>query len=168
MLNIPPVRPVRLSKYELTAAVLPPEGTVLDIGARDRILLRYLKSPHLTYLSADLCGAHDFHVDMEQPLPFPDGKFDAVVALDVLEHLEHIHLAFDECMRVAARLFVLSLPNVSCFRDRLIYFARGRFETGKYDLLPDQYPPAELLARALAQGRRLRLLRPLKRGVSGY
>ena len=72
--------------------------------------------------------------NLEQGIPFADVSFDAVVALDVLEHVDNIWFAFDEMVRVARRQVMVVLPNFYHFRERL-RFLRGR-EAGKYVLSP--------------------------------
>ncbi len=127
------------SKYQVVAGWLRAcSGSLLDIGARDRVLGRLLTTaPGLAYASADLGGGHDFALDLEQPLPLPDHSFDYVVALDVLEHVEHIHQAFHELARLARRSVLLSLPNLAAWPRRWSFFWRGHLNTGKYDLLPE-------------------------------
>lgn len=48
------------------------------------------------------------------PLPFPDGSFDVVVALEVIEHLLDPDLFVDECLRVLAPSgsLILSTPRL--------------------------------------------------------
>jgi SAM-dependent methyltransferase len=113
------------------------EGSLLDLGARDRILLEYLPAGKFQYLSADLGSGHDFELNLEQRLPFKDGAFDYVVALDVLEHLENIHQAFRELVRVMSRSAVIALPNLAVASKRQRFLETGRLGHGKYDLLPD-------------------------------
>lgn len=125
-------------KYRLVAELLADgEGTLLDVGARDRRLARELESSHLRYYSADLGEGHDYQVDLEQPLPFRDRQFDHVVALDVLEHLEHIYRGFHDLARIAAKSLVVALPNLATLPRRIAFLLRGNLGTGKYDLAPD-------------------------------
>jgi SAM-dependent methyltransferase len=75
-------------------------------------------------------------------LPFPDGSFDAVVALETLEHIEDDRAAFLECMRVlrpGGRLLfsVPALPQLYCEIDR---------EDGHYR----RYTRADLVERLFA------------------
>jgi SAM-dependent methyltransferase len=63
--------------------------------------------------------------DLEQPLPFGDGSFDVVVALDVLEHLNNPHGTIRELLRVARKAVLISLPNMYYIQFRL-NFLRGR------------------------------------------
>jgi 2-polyprenyl-3-methyl-5-hydroxy-6-metoxy-1,4-benzoquinol methylase len=71
-----------------------------------------------------------FHVtDLNGPLPYPDGFFDAIVSLEGIEHLETPALCVQEFARVlrgGGRL-VLSTPNVNNIQARLHYFLTGRF-----------------------------------------
>src|SRR5258706_256378 len=94
-------------------------GTVLDVGARDRGLSKFLDSRNLSYFSADVDEGHDFRIDLERPLDFPDGRFDHVVALDVLEHVENIHGAFHELARIARTGVIIALPNMATLARRV-------------------------------------------------
>ena len=46
-------------------------------------------------------------------LPFGDGAFDSVLAVEVLEHIPDVEAALAECARVARVNVVLSVPNAS-------------------------------------------------------
>ncbi len=132
-----------LSKFEEVARQLAPDArSVLDIGCRDGILRKYLPQ-QVSYAGVDLSpGPNVTRIcNLEQGIPFADVSFDAVVALDVLEHVDNIWFAFDEMVRVARRQVMVVLPNFYHFRERL-RFLRGR-EAGKYVLSPD---PIQLLS----------------------
>jgi len=125
------------SKFEEVARRLAPDArSVLDIGCRDGILRKYLPGD-MCYTGLDLSpGPNVTKVfNVEQGLPFADASFDAVVALDVLEHIDNVWFAFDEMVRVARGQVILVLPNSYHFRERL-RFLRGR-EGGKYVFAPD-------------------------------
>jgi 2-polyprenyl-3-methyl-5-hydroxy-6-metoxy-1,4-benzoquinol methylase len=49
-------------------------------------------------------------------LPFPDGAFDLVLCLEVLEHLDEPAAALEELSRVSDRHLVLSVPHEPWFR----------------------------------------------------
>jgi SAM-dependent methyltransferase len=68
-------------------------------------------------------------VDLEQPLPYPDGFFDAVVSLEGIEHLETPAVCLREFARVLrpGGALILSTPNVDNVQARWEYFASGRF-----------------------------------------
>ena len=125
-----------LSKFEEVARRLAPDArSVLDIGCRDGILRKYLPQK-MSYAGVDLSpGPNVTRVcNLEQGIPFADASFDAVVALDVLEHVDNVWFAFDEMVRVARQQVMVVLPNSYHFRERL-RFLRGR-EAGKYVLSP--------------------------------
>jgi hypothetical protein len=111
--------------------------SVLDIGCRSQVLQELL-SLHVKYLGLDLCLPATVLGNLEQGLAFRDGAFHCVVALDVLEHTNNIHLAFRECARVTSRYLVIGLPNLYEFRMRLAFLI-GKQLSGKY-VLPLEVP----------------------------
>ena len=114
------------------------KGTVLDVGCGEAHLRELIG--HGRYVGIDLHAAADVQVDMEQvALPFGDDAFDCVVCLDVLEHLEMIHPAFTELIRVAHSHVIVSLPNP--FGQYWPLFFRGGGNADKYGLPPD--PPKD-------------------------
>lgn len=132
-----PLVSTRLTKYEVVAAALPDaRGTLVDIGARDRLLKRHLTSPQLEYLSSDLGPGHDFDWNLERPLPCEDNAYDYVVALDVLEHVEQFHAAFRELLRVTRRRLFVALPNMAHLSHRLRFAWTGRIGA-KYALFAE-------------------------------
>lgn len=128
----------RKDKYTIVADLLRgKKGTLLDVGARDRVLGRLLDLQALTYYSADLGPGYDYQLNLEEKLPLADRSFDYVVALDVLEHVEHIHLAFQELARIARKCLIIALPNMATLPRRWSFLWRGNLDTGKYDLFPE-------------------------------
>src|SRR4051812_40223689 len=124
----------RADKYRSVADVLSRRGgSLLDVGARDRILRRYIDASRIQYSSADLSAGHDHQIDLERPLPFDNESFDIVVALDVLEHVDRVHGAFDELSRVTRRLLVVGLPNLASIGRRWSFLLRADLGTRKYD-----------------------------------
>lgn len=63
----------------------------------------------------DRAGPHYLHADAGR-LPFPDGRFDVVVAAEVLEHLPDPALGLAEMARVSSGSLVLSVPREPIFR----------------------------------------------------
>lgn len=126
---------IRANRFEVVASRLKEaSGTLVDVGARNRVLQKYLPSS-LQYRSADFDPGHDFKWDLEAPIDQPDGAFDHVVCLDVLEHVERIHAAFTELIRIARKKVLISLPNMAFLGFRLTYLLEGRL-SDKYSLLP--------------------------------
>jgi len=126
-----------MSKYEIVGQqVAGLTGTLVDVGARDRILQGYLH-PGLDYLSSDIVPGHDLQWDLEKPVNVPDNSYDIVVALDVLEHLERIHQAYLDVLRIARQKLFVSLPNMTCLSSRLQFLRTGQLGS-KYELLPER------------------------------
>jgi len=118
------------------------KSSILDVGA-GQSYLRNLLDQECTYLSIGKSDPSlDMDVDLEKGnLPFENNSFDCVVCLDVLEHLENIHMVFDELCRVCRRTVIISLPNAyPVFWDML---RAGEFALGtpmKYYNLPVEPP----------------------------
>lgn len=97
-----------MSLYQRVAAMLTDlgAGTVLDVGCADGVLRSALPhpAPRLVGLDASmtLLRAHPVPVVQAhaEQLPFADGSFDAVTALNVLYHLPDPHPAVVEARRV--------------------------------------------------------------------
>lgn len=125
-------------KYVIVGGILRnAEGTLLDIGARDECLRASIDLSRISYHSADLDAGHDYQIDLERKLEFPDAVFDYVVALDVLEHVENIHQAFRELARVTRKCLIIALPNMATLSKRLRFLLHGSLGTSKYDLHPE-------------------------------
>lgn len=126
-----------INKYELVSRFANEHGgTLLDLGARDRILRGYLDTSRIDYKSHDVIPDHDYTFDLENPIPLPDQCFDIVVALDVLEHVENIHNAFAEMMRIAGHYVIITLPVINNLNWRLSFLLTGQLG-GKYWLMPE-------------------------------
>ncbi len=101
---------------------------VADIGCFKAPLRSILTE--CDYVGVDVAGEPDIHFNLDSPetLPFDDNAFNAVLCIEVLEHLDHLHFIFDELVRISGEYIIVSLPN--CWRD-----ARGKIEKGKGDFL---------------------------------
>jgi Methyltransferase domain len=93
-------------------------GTVLDVGCRDQALRQALKGQPVRYVGLDLHPPADVLADVDDGIPLADGEAAVVVALDVLEHTNGIHHAFDELCRVARDHIVIALPNAFEIQSR--------------------------------------------------
>ena len=71
--------------------------SVLDVGCYNADLNTHLNKK-TTYTGIDIAGKPNLIINLDEidKLPFEDDQFDVVVCADVLEHLENIHLVFDE------------------------------------------------------------------------
>jgi SAM-dependent methyltransferase len=93
-----------------------PCSAVLDIGCRDGGL-RKLLAPDVRYQGMDIAPefeAPDILVrDVSLGIPFPDGAFDYVFGIEVLEHVPNPHGTLTEIHRVLTPegILILSVPN---------------------------------------------------------
>lgn len=121
-------------------AELEPQS-VLDVGCGEGLALEHLALPG-AYLGVDVdagCVAHcrrrfpdrRFDVQSVRALPYADGEFDVVLALDVLEYQVDAAAAVVELTRVARRGVVLSVPNEPFFQAGNA--VRGRFPSSLGD-----------------------------------
>ncbi|HEU5137304.1 MAG TPA: methyltransferase domain-containing protein [Steroidobacteraceae bacterium] len=114
----------------------PGELKLLDVGCRDCVL-----KPHVSDLAAyegvDLfqndAGTVNHVVDVSRGLPMPDGSYDVVVALDLLEHLDDLQKGLDELLRVSRGHVLILLPNMAHVSYRLTFLRRG-YLNDKYNL----------------------------------
>ena len=123
------------NKYRGVASLLSPlSGSILDVGARDRILHSFLKGSDVRYFSADAVSGCDYEIDLEKSLTFDAKEFETVVALDVLEHVDRLHSAAGELFRIAKERVVIGLPNMGVLGHRIHFLYYGKLGTEKYDL----------------------------------
>lgn len=104
----------------------------LDVGCGDGGTSGLYLSGHArSYLGVDISGAaiaaarerglQAQTIEDASVLPFKNGSFDAVVCIEVLEHLFAPHLAAAEALRVLrpGGRCIVTVPNVAHWRDRL-------------------------------------------------
>jgi SAM-dependent methyltransferase len=109
---------------------------VLDLGCRSGALTKhFLEGNSVVGLDVDAAalekaaalGIEPVRANVEEPLPFDDGSFDAVVAGELLEHLQFPDALVAEIHRVLRPGGVLagSVPNAFRVQSRL-RFLRGK------------------------------------------
>ena len=96
-------------RHVLVARAVERPGTVLDVGGRPGELAAFLPGSRVTALNVD--EPADV-VASDERLPFPDGSFDVVTSLDVLEHLsrERRRSHLEELVRVARSQVLACCP----------------------------------------------------------
>jgi SAM-dependent methyltransferase len=113
---------------------------VLDLGCRDGTLAAQFRAGNkvtgadidrAALRVAESRGLEPVWVDLNQPLPFDDESFDAVVVGEVLEHLPDPAAVLTEAHRVlrAGGVLVGSVPNAFRLKNRLRFLAGRPPET---------------------------------------
>lgn len=122
-----------------------PRGKVLDAGAGSGLLSLVLAEIGFDVTAADVDRSF-FRVenpairfvvaDFNGTTPFPDGSFDAIVCLEVIEHVENPFALLREFGRLltAGGTIFLSTPNILNLRSRLRFLLEGNYEYFKYPL----------------------------------
>lgn len=109
---------------------------VLDLGCRSGALTQhFVEGNDVVGLDVDRAalekaaalGIETVVANVDEPLPFPDASFDAVVAGELLEHLQFPDALVAEARRILrpGGVFVGSVPNAFRLQSRL-RFLRGR------------------------------------------
>lgn len=120
--------------WECALAQLPPAGQVLVVGAGRGGLSWLLDRAGFDVVSIDLHPEHFVapglaceSADVTQPLPMPTESFDAVLAIEVAEHLENPWFFFREAIRVLrpGGTLVFTSPNVASLVSRLEFLKSG-------------------------------------------
>ncbi|OPY64179.1 MAG: bifunctional 3-demethylubiquinone-9 3-methyltransferase/ 2-octaprenyl-6-hydroxy phenol methylase [Syntrophorhabdaceae bacterium PtaU1.Bin034] len=110
---------------------LGPRAEILDIPAGAGRLSDRLRKHGFHVVSADINRARDDYCfsDMNKPLPFADGRFDAVISMEGIEHIIDYHGFIGELSRVTKQegLIFLTTPNIACFYSRLMFMCTGNF-----------------------------------------
>ncbi len=91
----------------------PVGGRLLDLGTSDGSTLRHFAElrPDIRFAAVDLNrpvalpeGTEFVPVDLERgPLPWPDGTFDSITCMHLIEHLRDSMALWSECARVLKR-----------------------------------------------------------------
>jgi SAM-dependent methyltransferase len=129
----------KIRRRHATLALLAgmPNGRVLDAPCGDGTLSRELSAHGWRTWAADIepvafdegDGVRFLRLDLDAPLPFSDGAFDAVVSLEGIEHLHSPARCLAEFCRVlrpGGRL-VLTTPNINNVQSRWHYLIGGQF-----------------------------------------
>jgi len=119
--NAPGEARMRFRKATALAAV-PAGAHVLDLGARDRGLLRFLpEAVHYRGIEIDPEYARPDVLahDISQGIPFASGSFDFVFCLELLEHVPDPFGTLSEIHRVLkpGGVLMLSVPNPYHFKE---------------------------------------------------
>lgn len=106
-------------------------ASVLDVGCRDGQLRRLLPA-HVRYSGCDLLPGEQVRYVGDIRSIDIDQRFDCVIALDMLEHVDELHALFDRLAGLSGRAMIVSLPNCYDLKGRFKFAIRGRLG-GKYE-----------------------------------
>jgi Methyltransferase domain len=122
---------------------------ILNVGSGGKRELAKIVDATTAVFDLDMAGDCDLKLNLDsiEALPFADGEFEMVCAMDVLEHLESFHRINDELFRVSSKCVLISLPN-SAVEFLQVALRRRESDPGnergffsKYYGLPLKRPP---------------------------
>jgi len=137
---------------------LPSSARLLDAGAGEGALVERYHGLGRDIVGADAAYASEYVRKADLlALPFDDGWFDAVLCLDVLEHVPLLDQpkALAEITRVLRDdgLLVMSVPNLAHLHSRVKFFFTGRLtRTSAVERHPGDRPLSEYLDLLAAAG----------------
>lgn len=106
--------------------------TILDAPCGGGLLSRRIQKKEGLVISVDLQppsrnGTSRVQADMNLPLPFKDGKFDKIVCVEGIEHLENPSFLLKEFSRIlkGKGSLVLTTPNTLNIRSRIKFGLTG-------------------------------------------
>jgi SAM-dependent methyltransferase len=147
-----PYYPLYIEKMRLVRRfldTLPSTARVLDVGCGEGLLVEEYRQRGMQISGVDLHYESPavLKADITQ-LPFQDGSFDVVLALDVVEHLNFAdqERATQEIERVLVPhgQFLVTVPNLAHFSSRLSFLFTGRLlRTSQIERHPGDRPYAE-------------------------
>jgi SAM-dependent methyltransferase len=148
-----------------TLALVPPDvASALEVGCGDGFVVDALSARcYAVGLDIGLFGLQKASCDRvqgyAQRLPFGDGAFDIVLALEVIEHLPQVAYvrALREFERVARRYLLISVPNneflqaafTRCPECGCTYHVRRHLRSFGLDTLQDAFPHFQVVQTAL-------------------
>lgn len=121
-----------LFRYRYVANLLPENGSVLDVGCGDGRFLKYLHTvrPSLRLLGVDGSPTAVYLIRKagiearkavlgRDSLDDLTGEFDYVVAMEILEHIENAEEAMRQLLRLRAKRYYVTIPNLGFIGHRM-------------------------------------------------
>jgi SAM-dependent methyltransferase len=115
---------------ELVARYVPPPATILDLGAGSGALSqRLLENGYAVSASDYVAGNFKLNIPFRTAdlnHDFAEGEFDAIVACEIIEHLENPRHFLRQCRKMSPRL-ILTTPNPDSPISKATYLRSGHF-----------------------------------------
>jgi 2-polyprenyl-3-methyl-5-hydroxy-6-metoxy-1,4-benzoquinol methylase len=125
-----------MSRIGFAAEILRPlaPASILDVGCRDGALADHF--PTADYWGADLLPNSNGRVRIVGDIVEMEltRRFDAIVACDILEHVDRPSDLFDRLVGATDRLLLVSLPTTYDLKSRFHFALSGRLG-GKYEFV---------------------------------
>lgn len=130
------LRRFELNRYDLIDKFTPGGDTLLDIGCGDGELLMQLRNKYKEVWGIDIAesrinriqkkignypGIHVQVADANESLSFPDGSFNTIIIVAVLEHIFNPFHLIKECSRLLYQggSLMIHVPNVARLSNRI-------------------------------------------------
>ena len=99
--------------------------SIIDLGSRDQILRKFLPT-NIEYTGVDkFYKKNNLNIDVEQDIPLIKNKYDIVIALDIIEHLNDPINFFNNCKSISNKLIIINIPNAAYYKFRLNLLSKG-------------------------------------------
>lgn len=116
-------------RLKAVANLVPRKATVLDLAAGAGLIRHKLHDP-ASYTPVDfspealkLCDVPGIEADCTK-VPVPDDSYDTVLALEIVEHLDHPRLVLNEAIRIARLQVIVTVPNLRLPNSQFSYHRR--------------------------------------------
>lgn len=146
-----PIYERKMRWVDKTLEAIPANARLLDVGAGEGALVERYRKKGRDIVGVDTAyqSAYVRQADLLS-LPFENACFDAVLCLDVLEHVQLLDQpkALSEIARVLKEdgHLLLSVPNLAHLHSRIKFFFTGKLtRTSAVDRHPGDRPVAEYL-----------------------
>lgn len=108
---------------------------IIDLGARDQILKKFIPKNFL-YTGVDKFKNNNDNliIDLDKNFDYlynKDTKYDAVFALDIIEHTNDPHVFLENCIKISKNLIFLIIPNTAYYSLRFKFLVKGEL-TNKF------------------------------------